>query len=147
MTGITTITEKDSPKEMTLEDLENFKGMIAELKALDQEREDAYLPYSGGWAESTGAARGNEPSNPTERAAFRILRLTEQINQRREEIAEKLDWISEWISELPSAELRAIIHNYYILGYTWSDTCLRVYGYRSRQACRVRVMRFFGKEK
>ena len=133
--------------QITLEDLENFKGLLAELKALDQEREDAYLPYIGGWSESIGAGHNSEPSNPTERSAMRVLRLTEQMEQCREEIAEKLDRITVWIRTIPSAELRAIIHNYYILGYTWSETCNRVYGYRSRQACRIRVMRYFGKEK
>lgn len=142
MTDTTIIIEP-----ITLEDLENFKGLIAELKALDQEREDAYLPYIGGWSESIGAGHNSEPSNPTERSAMRVLRLTEQMENCREEIADKLDRISAWIQTIPSAELRAIIHNYYILGYTWTDTCLRVYGYKSREACRKRVMRYFGKEK
>lgn len=143
MTPTTTSTIND----VTLEDLENLRGLRAELEALSKEREDAYLPYSGGWSEYTGAARGNEPSNPTERSAMRAMRLSEEIDRRMDEIAEKIDHVSAWISAIPSSELRAIIHNYYILGYTWSDTCLHVYGYRSRQACRIRVMRFFGKEK
>lgn len=142
-----THTMNTKVEEVTLEDLENLRGLRAELEALDKERNDAYLPYAGGLGDGIGGARGNEPSNPTERAAFRAMRLSEEIDIRMDEIAEKIDRVSAWISAIPSSELRAIIHNYYILGYTWSDTCLHVYGYRSRQACRIRVMRYFGKEK
>ena len=132
---------------ITIDDLESYRGLKAELEALKQEHEENYLSYSGINYEYTGEAKGNAVSNPTEKAALRALRLEQWIIERTEECAERLDRIYAWLDTVQIAEIRAIVHHHYILGETWEETCLHVYGYRSYQACRKRCLRFFGKEK
>ena len=132
---------------ITIDDLESFRGLKAELSALRKEKEEIYTWYGGIRYENIGEARGNTVSNPTEMAAMRSLQLERWINERMEEIEERLIRIGEWLDTVQSAEIRAIVHHHYILCETWEETCLNVYGYRSTQACRKRCLRFFGAEK
>lgn len=133
--------------DITLSDLENYKGLASELEALQQERQWAYFPVSSPNGREVLGQRGNTPSDPTSAALRKLEKLDERIEKKREEVAERLEAILDWLDAVEDAELRAIIHWHYLQGLDWQKTNLKVYGYRSYQACRKRVMRYFGREK
>lgn len=133
--------------DITLRDLENYKGMLSELEALEQERQWAYFPVSSPNGREQIGQRGNSVSDPTAAALDKLEKLDVRITKKRDEVAEQLAGILDWLDTVDDAELRAIIHWHYLQGYDWKKTNLKVYGYRSYQACRKRVMRYFGREK
>ena len=130
---------------ITIEDLKSFRGLSSELKALQAEKEWLYYPVSS----PTGKDEfhSSTPSDPTASAVRKIDEMDERIGRMQETIAERLSNILTWLDSVPDAEIRAMIHWYYLIGEDWSKTCQKVYGYRSSQACRKRVMRYFGYEK
>ena len=133
--------------DITLADLENYKGLASELEALQQERQWAYYPVSSPNGREVIGQRGNMPSDPTTASLRKLEKLDERIEKKREEVAERLEAILDWLDAVEDAELRAIIHWHYLQGLDWQRTNLKVYGYKSYQACRKRVMRYFGREK
>lgn len=133
--------------DITLKDLENYKGLLSELEALEQERMWAYFPVSSPNGREQIGQRGNSVSDPTATALDKLEKLDVRITKKRDEVAEQLSAILDWLDTVDDAELRAIIHWHYLQGLDWKKTNLKVYGYRSYQACRKRVMRYFGKEK
>ena len=133
--------------DITLADLENFKGLSSELEALGEERHWTYFPVSSPNGREVIGQRGNSVSDPTSAALRKLEKLDERIEKKRSEVADRLEAILDWLDTVEDAELRAIIHWHYLKGLDWQKTNLKVYGYRSYQACRKRVMRYFGKEK
>jgi hypothetical protein len=133
--------------DITLADLENFKGLSSELEALVEERHWTYFPVSSPNGREVIGQRGNSVSDPTSAALRKLEKLDERIEKKRSEVADRLEAILDWLDTVEDAELRAIIHWHYLKGLDWQKTNLKVYGYRSYQACRKRVMRYFGKEK
>lgn len=133
---------------ITIEDLEAYRGLASELEALQKERNFAYTPYnSPGSHPYIGEAKGNSVSNPTEQAVHKLEKIDQRIAVRQNEIAERLNNILNWLDSLEDAELRAMIHWHYLLGLDWGKTCKKLYGYHSYQTCRKRVLRYFGVEK
>ena len=131
---------------ITLEDLKSFRGLSSELKALQEERQWLYYPVSSPNGK-TGGSHGSTPSDPTSAAVRKIQEMDGRIFARQTEIAERLGRILDWMDHVEDAEIRAMIHWYYLMGADdWESVCLKVYGYRG-QACRKRVMRYFGYEK
>ena len=133
--------------DITLADLENFKGLSSELEALVEERHWTYFPVSSPNGREVIGQRGNSVSDPTSAALRKLEKLDERIEKKRSEVADRLEAILDWLDSVEDAELRAIIHWHYLKGLDWQKTNLKVYGYRSYQACRKRVMRYFGREK
>lgn len=133
--------------DITLADLENFKGLSSELEALVEERHWTYFPVSSPNGREVIGQRGNSVSDPTSAALRKLEKLDERIEKKRSEVADRLEAILDWLDTVEDAELRAIIHWHYLKGLDWQKTNLKVYGYRSYQACRKRVMRYFGREK
>lgn len=133
--------------DITLADLENFKGLSSELEALVEERHWTYFPVSSPNGREVIGQRGNSVSDPTSAALRKLEKLDERIEKKRSEVADRLEGILDWLDTVEDAELRAIIHWHYLKGLDWQKTNLKVYGYRSYQACRKRVMRYFGREK
>lgn len=132
---------------ITLEDLEAFRGLSSELSALKKEREWLYYPVSSPNGREMIGQRGNQVSDPTASAVYKIAMIDEKITLRTAEIAEKLEGILDWLDTVSDSEIRAMIHWRYLIGDDWKMVCRKVYGYDSPQACRKRVLRFFGREK
>ena len=132
---------------ITIEDLESYRGLSSELEALQELRTWLYYPVSSPNGREQVGQRGNTPSDPTRQAFDKLQAMDERISAKREEVANRLEKILDWLDTLDDSELRSMIYWRYIMGLDWSRVCLKVYGYRSSHACRKRVMRYFGREK
>jgi len=130
---------------ITIEDLKSFRGLSAELAALQEERQWLYYPVSSPTGKDEG--HGTMPSDPTAQAVRKLREMDARILRKQTEIADRLSEILTWLDSVEDTEVRAMIHWYYLMNLDWAKTCLKVYGYRSNQACRKRVMRYFGYEK
>lgn len=132
---------------ISLEDLESFRGMSSELAALQKERQWLYYPVASPNGRENIGQRGNQPSDPTASAYYKIEVIDQKIIARQTEIAEKLAEILDWMDTIENREIRAMIHWRYLIGEDWKMVCRKVYGYDSPDACRKRVALFFGREK
>ncbi len=127
---------------MTIEDLEQYRGITAEIKALELEIEALYdVRKSPAGHEGSGSPT---PGDPTGRAAMRIIELREQLLIQQERWSEAALKIEQWLQTVEDAEIRSIIRWRYILGLSWKQTGKRVYGdTEAGDACRKRIKRFF----
>ncbi len=133
---------------MTIEKLRNLRGMISNIKALDEEIDKLYSPISSpNGRAGTGGTRSNVPGDPTARSAMKIIEMKEEIEKNREEMYELLKDVEKWLRELgpENAEIASIIRWHYILGYPWNITNLKVFGYKNYDNSRKMVERFFKK--
>lgn len=127
---------------MTIETLEQYRGITAEIKALELEINALYdirkSPSLSGMSGSSG------PGDPTGQAAIRIIELKEQLTSEQERWSEMALTIETWLTTVEDAEIRSIIRWRYILGLGWKATAKRVYGdSNAADACRKRIKRFF----
>lgn len=128
---------------MTIEALEHFRGMSAEVKAIQDEIDTLYSPVSSPVMSDSHAAA---PSNPTEKSAMRIIELKKLIEHRQGKLSEELEVIEKWLVTLDDYELCSIVRWHYLLGLSWKQTNIKVYGYPSYDYSRKRIRRYFGKE-
>jgi hypothetical protein len=131
---------------MTIDDLDNFRGMQAELKAIQSEIDSLYNPVCCPNGQ-TGGGHSSTPSAPTERAVERILALKDKLSCMQDDIAKEIEDIETWVASIDDAEIRSIIRWHYLVGDSWKVTNIKVYGYPCRYACRKKLMRFMGAEK
>lgn len=132
---------------ITINDLEAFRGLSAELEALESMRQWAYYPVSSPNGHESIGQRGNAVSNPTEQAVHKLEQIDERIATKREELAIQLERILNWIDTIPDPTIRAMIQWHYIQGLDWGRTCRKVYGYHNYHTCRSAVMRYMGVKK
>lgn len=128
---------------MTINELEEFKGISSECQAIQSEIDSLYNPYHSPCMQATGG-HGSTPSNPTEQAVERIMAKEQELIKRSEELAKRLELIENWLDTINDPEIRSMIRWHYLLNLDWRKTCLKVYGYPSYTACKNRVRRFFG---
>jgi hypothetical protein len=126
---------------MTIEELETYRGMASEIKAMQVEIENMYIPIHS--PTGNNGYHSNNPGNPTEKATDMIIAKKDELYAARLEKARRLQEIDKWISTLKDTELRAIVRWHYVIGLDWRKTCLQVYGYPSYGACKMRVRRYF----
>lgn len=132
--------------DISIDDLKSFRGLSAELEALQLERTWSYMPISSpNGRENIGEAHGNSVSNPTEQAFFRIEELDKKIERKTAEVADKLERILSWLDTVSDSEVRAIIHWHYLIGISWRKTCKKMYGYEANSTCAMKVKRYFEK--
>lgn len=132
--------------EMTIEILEQYKGITSEMKALSQQITSLYDTYRSPQLMSNGS-HSMSASSPTESAVAKILKLEEIYRKKYEEGVDLLGEVENWLSQVPDAEIRSICRHHYILNKSWSQTSAIVYGYPSYYPARKKVMRYFGREK
>ena len=92
----------------------------------------------------SGEGRSQTPSDPTAAAVAKIMRLEERLCRLREELADQLEEIEQWLETLDDHELRAIIRAHYLLGDSWARCTQRVMSYEFSDSAKHRVYRFFG---
>lgn len=129
---------------ITIKDLESYRGLSAELGALEAMRRWAYYPVSSPNGHESIGQRGNSVSNPTEQALHKLEKIDERIAVKRDELAVQLEKILNWVDTIEDPTIRAMIRWHYIQGLDWGKTCLKVYGYHSYHTCRNAVMRYMG---
>lgn len=129
---------------MTIEELESYRGILSEMKALELEIDALYDPRKS----PTGheGAGGSDPGDPTGRSAMRIITLKEKLIAQQEQWSNTALTIESWLSTVDDPEIRSIVRWHYILGLSWKRTSLKVYGRGDYYVARKRIYRFFGKE-
>jgi len=132
---------------ITIKELEAYRGLSAELGALEAMRRWAYYPVSSPNGREQIGQRGNSVSNPTEQAMRKLEQIDERISTKRDELAVQLERILDWVDTIQDSSIRAMIRWHYIQGLDWGKTCLKVYGYHNYHTCRSAVMRYMGVKK
>lgn len=131
---------------MTIEMLEQYRGITAEIKALELEINALYdVRKSPNGQEASGS---KTPGDPTGKAAMRIIELTERKLALLTKWSDMSLAIEKWLETVNDAEVRSIIRWRYMLGCGWRTTAKKVYGdaYHS-DACRKRIKRFLQLDK
>lgn len=132
--------------KMTIEKLEQYKGLTSEMQALSQQITSLYDTYRSPQLASNGS-HSMSASSPTESAVCKILKLEETYKNKYEEAVNLLSEVENWLSEVEDAEIRSICRHHYILNKSWQQTSTIVYGYPSYYNARKKVIRYFGREK
>ncbi len=131
---------------MTIETLEQFRWLKAEVDMITAQIESLYNPVASPTGR-TDAGHGSVPGNPTERTVIdRIDPLQAILTAKRAEMMQQLSDVESWLETVSDAHIRALIRSYYILGKTWRQTSIKVYGYPCPQRAHQRVHRFFGSD-
>lgn len=133
--------------DISIKELEAYRGLSAELGALEAMRRWAYYPVSSPNGHESIGQRGNEVSDPTAQAVRKLADIDSKIDAKREELAVQLERILTWVDTIPDATIRAMIRWHYIQGLDWGKTCLKVYGYHNYHTCRSAVLRYMGVKK
>lgn len=132
--------------EMTIEKLEQYKGITSEMKALRDQIDSLYDTYRSPQLMSNGS-HSMSASSPTESAVSKIFKLEETYKRKHEEAVDLLAEVENWLSQIEDPEIRSIARFHYVLGYSWQRTNVAVCGYPSYYAARKKIMRYFGREK
>lgn len=132
--------------EMTVEKLESYKSLTAEMKAITLQIDSLYDTYRSPQLISDGSSHSISVGSPVEAAVNKVLELRNVYEQKYEEAANLLYNIETWLSQIEDPEIRSIARFHYVLGYSWKRTNTAVCGYPSHYAARKRLMRYLGKE-
>lgn len=129
---------------MTLETLEQYRGIVSEINAINLEIESMYdVRKSPTWKEHSG---GSGPGDPTGHTAMRIIALKEKLLAKQEQWSDAALTVESWLETVDDPEIRSIVRWHYIIGLSWKQTSRRVYGRNDYYVARKRIVRFFGKE-
>lgn len=131
---------------MTVEKLESYKSLTAEMKAITLQIDSLYDTYRSPQLISDGSSHSISVGSPVEAAVNKVLELRNVYEQKYEEAANLLYNIETWLSQIEDPEIRSIARFHYVLGYSWKRTNTAVYGYSSHYTARKRLMRYLGKE-
>lgn len=132
--------------EMTVEKLESYKSLTAEMKAITLQIDSLYDTYRSPQLISDGSSHSISVGSPVEAAVNKVLELRNVYEQKYEEAANLLYNIETWLSQIEDPEIRSIARFHYVLGYSWKRTNTAVCGYPSHYTARKRLMRYLGKE-
>lgn len=130
---------------MSIDKLEQYRGLTTEMKALSQQITSLYDTYRSPQLMNDGG-HSMSASSPTESALVKILKLKETYQQKYDEAANLLYEIETFVSQIEDPEIRSIIRFHYMLGYSWERTNTAICGYPSYYTARKRLMRYLGKE-
>lgn len=138
--------------DMTIEELEQYSGIVANIEAIREEIDVLYSPISSPNGHESVGQRGNTPSNPTERSAMRIISLKEQLESYFCDMLTKREEIEKWLETVTDGEIQAIIRWKYLIpksggkNRTWAEVSLKVYGRPDYWAARDRIRWFFNEK-
>ena len=131
---------------MTIKELEEYRALIAEIDALNKQIESLYDTYHSPSTEGKGSLKSSTKS-PVEKALTKIQLLEQVYLDRIQELQEQANRIETWVSQVDDPFIRSCIRYHYLLGYSWSETSKKMYGYNSYYNARKVVFRYIGKEK
>ena len=131
---------------MTIKELEEYRALIAEIDALNKQIESLYDTYHSPSTEGKGNSKSSSKS-PVEKALTKIQLLEQVYLDRIQELQEQANRIETWVSQVDDPFIRSCIRYHYLLGYSWSETSKKMYGYNSYYNARKVVFRYIGKEK
>lgn len=114
---------------MSIDKLEQYRGLTTEMKALSQQITSLYDTYRSPQLTSDGGSHSMNVSSPTESAVVKILKLKKTYQQKYDEAADLLLQVENWLSQVEDPEIRSIIRFHYILNRSWQQTSTEIYGY------------------
>lgn len=132
---------------MTIEKLEQYRGICSNISAIYAELTNAYYPYRSPNGKKDPIIYSSVPSDPTQQAVFNALDLQNRLELRLEEQAVALGEIETWLLTLTDPEIESIIRWHYVIGLNWKETTEKIYGYGDPYRTRKKIFRYFGKEK
>lgn len=138
---------KETTQGMTIEKLENYKGLVAEMHSLSESIDSLYDTYRSPQFCRNGGSHSNNVWSPVEDAANRILKLKGLYDHKYSEAANLLLEVEAWLSTVDDPEIRSIVRFHYVLNKSWVQTSTEVYGFPSYYNSRKKIMRYFGREK
>lgn len=138
---------KETAQGMTIEKLENYKGLVAEMHSLSESIDSLYDTYRSPQFCRNGGSHSNNVWSPVEDAVNRILKLKDLYDHKYSEAANLLLEVEAWLSTVDDPEIRSIVRFHYVLNKSWVQTSTEVYGFPSYYNSRKKIMRYFGREK
>lgn len=138
---------KETTQGMTIEKLENYKGLVAEMHSLSESIDSLYDTYRSPQFFSEGGSHSSNVGSPVEDAVNRILKLKDIYDHKYSEAANLLLEVEAWLSTVDDPEIRSIIRFHYVLNKSWVQTSTEIYGFPSYYNSRKKIMRYFGREK
>ena len=138
---------KETTQGMTIEKLENYKGLVAEMHSLSESIDSLYDTYRSPQFCRNGGSHSNNVWSPVEDAVNRILKLKDLYDHKCSEAANLLLEVEAWLSTVDDPEIRSIVRFHYVLNKSWVQTSTEVYGFPSYYNSRKKIMRYFGREK
>ena len=142
----TKLVSASGRENMTIELLEEYRGLSSGIEAIEAEIVSLYTPVSSLNGKEVIGTFGGMPGNPTEQAAMRIMSLKEKLTAERERMWQLVEEIEKWLLTVQDPEIVSIIRWHYLLGKNWDETNQNVYGYPSYYYARKKIMRFFDRE-
>lgn len=138
---------KETTQGMTIEKLENYKGLVAEMHSLRESIDSLYDTYRSPQFCRNGGSHSNDVWSPVEDAVNRILKLKDLYDHKYSEAANLLLEVEAWLSTVDDPEIRSIVRFHYVLNKSWVQTSTEIYGFPSYYNSRKKIMRYFGREK
>ena len=135
----------ETTQGMTIEKLENYKGLVAEMRSLKESIDSLYNTYRS--PQLMSDAHSMSVGSPVETAVNKVLELKTVYEQKYEEAVDLLGEVENWLSHVEDAEIRSICRHHYLLNKSWQQTSVMVLGYPSYYSARKKIMRYFGREK
>jgi hypothetical protein len=131
---------------MTIETLEEYRGIASGVEAIEMEIQTLYNPISSPNGREMQGSFSGSPSDPTAHAAMRIISLRDKLDEERERMYATLENIERWLMTCEDPEIVSIIRWHYLLGLDWRQTNKKVYGYPDYWRSRKKIVRFFEKK-
>lgn len=120
---------KENTQGMTIEKLENYRGLVAEMHSLSESINSLYDTYKSPQFCRNGGSHSNNVWSPVESAVEKILKLKNLYDHKYSEAANLLLEVEAWLSQVEDPEIRSIIRFHYILNRSWQQTSTEIYGY------------------
>lgn len=133
-------------EEITLEDLKKYQHLLEDIRAIEEELRTIYLQSPAPSEVAGGKASVSTPGDPTAQKAMRAIDRKEILEKLLQERDTQRTRIETFIDHLDDHHVAAIMRWHYILGQSWSQTCVRIYGYPDKDICRMTVNRYFKKK-
>ena len=133
---------------MTIELLEQYRGIAANIEALKMQIDSLYVPVTSPNGRQNTGSFSSTPGDPTEQSVMKILDMQEELSRELAQQVELLTEITNWMREAGEndPEVVALIRFHYMAGLSWKQTSKKVYGYNDYYRARKRVFRYFGRE-
>lgn len=128
---------------ITLEDLRRYQHLKEDIAAIEEELRSIYVSSPAPNDVIGGRASVSTPGDPTARKAMRAIERKEQLEQLLMEREKQSIRIEAFIDRLDDLHIAAIMRWHYILGLSWGQTCMKIYGYADSDICRKAVHRYF----
>lgn len=125
---------------MTIDDLYQYRDLIQEINAIEFQLKDLSMPVRS--PAFDGMPHSTTPSDPTARAAEKIINLEADLERKMDAMIDKAREIEKWVDHIDDREIRALIRYHFFGGKTWRETSIAMYGSTARQTAQSRWKRW-----